>query len=302
MTSKQTATLVSAIIAFLLSATQAVNLYIKNHRQEEQIREHLITEGKQASTLNEQAKSINDLIQRGLTPAGTFDDGLMASLTSFLDEQVNRHPARISIIADSVMYGCISHPAEYDHITAKIKDLIKGSRQDKTDVRMMVYSEAMNAKVVNLQLSEETWQNKVVGKKTDLSLALANWINRPDVREALRSAPVEPAKMLAFKNGDYGADDRKDFLSCIQMYNKARQRELAAAGVKLVTTDDPLPFHLWLADKSDNDDRITGVISIADWISSIDEPGFAIRKTTHLQFNAIAEQLFDHGVRLASVN
>ncbi|HEX2746411.1 MAG TPA: hypothetical protein VHM91_00320, partial [Verrucomicrobiales bacterium] len=286
--------LVAAIIAFLGAATAAINLWIENADKDERLRKHDDTIGKNADTLQSQQKTIEIFTERGLTPAGTFDDTLVASLADFLGAEARRRPAHLTIITDTAMYGCLSYPAEFSRMLNQIESLAKDVNGSKTGVKMLVYSDARMREVLDLQFPESKWREKVAGKTKGLPEKLTTWVNLPDVKKSL---PKEPPAMLEktanFMAGKFAPEDRAEFISCLLNYNKHLQARFSEMGVKIYLCDSPLPFHLWLSDKADKDETVTGIISIADWISSINEPGFHIRRLTHGQFSAIADQLLE---------
>ena len=302
MTRAQKRNLGAAIVSLLIAVIHAATLYIKLNAQNETINHQKQEAAKNTTSIEKLSESVKNLSENGLTTAGVFSDGLMSSLVSLLDNQITRHTGHLRIITDCVMYGCVSHPEEFNTINDHLAKLIKGTGegQNRTGVTMLVYSDTMEQKALELQYSDETWLRNVAGKKDGaLAKTFAKWVNREDVQMALSSSPLPAPKMLDFRNGVYAADDRKAFLECVQIYNKFMQQSLIKMGVALYTCDDPLPFHLWLAEKPDDTEAVSGIVSIADWASCIDEPGFKIHKAGHSQFGTIADQLFDSAKKLS---
>jgi hypothetical protein len=247
-----------------------------------------------AQTISVQANTINHISHNGLAPAGTFKLDLLDNITNFLHAQLESPPANLIIIEDLASYGCVSHPEEYDQFISEITNFANGIMSSPTIVKMLFYSDSYASNVVSLQFTASTWQSEYISDAHSRE-KLRHWFKRDDVQTAISPLNIDAAKLGAYERGSYRETDLETFKLCTLTYNTYMKEFFARNGVKVYSYDEPMSLHLWLIDKQPDDDKIAGIISLADWISSIDEPGFYVRNLTYNQINAIANKIIARG-------
>jgi hypothetical protein len=243
----------------------------------------------QAKQIADQQQIIQKIIVNGMTPAGTFGAGLMESLTNFFSVSA-ASAANVTIVADFASYGCISHPVEYDALVGQILGAADSSNQ--INVTMILYSDELAKKTTEDQFTKERWVEQYV-HNADMKACqkLAKWFKREDVASAVSSLNIDPGKLFAFQKGEFLADDRETLIACSLAYNAWMIEQFKEHQISVFKLREVPPIHLWMVDKSPQGDAVSGIMSIADWASSFDEPGFFIRKITYNQMNSIAKGL-----------